>query len=72
MARMTIHIKDVAMQVTATEAKNKFSKICAAAKKSPVFISKNGKIDSVAVSFSFFQDLKERQAVLSTNSANGI
>ena len=35
------------MQITATEAKNRFGRICAQAKKEPVFVEKAGQIDTV-------------------------
>lgn len=38
------------MQVTATQAKNRFGAICAHAKTEPVFVEKDGRIDSVIVS----------------------
>ena len=37
------------MQVTATEAKNRFGAICAHAKHEPVFVEKDGRIDTVRV-----------------------
>jgi PHD/YefM family antitoxin component YafN of YafNO toxin-antitoxin module len=43
------------MQVTATEAKNRFGALCAQAKKAPVFVEKSGRIDSVIVSFDDYQ-----------------
>ena len=38
------------MQVTATQAKNRFGAICAQAKTEPVFVEKDGRIDTVIVS----------------------
>ncbi len=46
------------MQVTATQAKNQFSSICAQAKIEPVFVYKNGKPDTVIVSHPYFQSLR--------------
>ena len=46
------------MQVTATEAKNRFGYICAQAKTEPVFIEKDGRIDSVILSVQQFEALK--------------
>lgn len=46
------------MQVTATEAKNRFGYLCAQAKGEPVFIEKGGRIDSVIVSIEEFQTMK--------------
>ena len=45
------------MQVTATEAKNRFGYICAQAKAEPVFIEKGGRIDSVILSMQQFEAL---------------
>lgn len=46
------------MDVTATEAKNRFGDICALAKTEPVFVRKSGKIDSVILSAKQFNNLK--------------
>ena len=46
------------MQVTATQAKNRFGYLCAQAKNEPVFIEKAGRIDSVIVSVEQFEALK--------------
>jgi len=46
------------LQVTATEAKNRFGQICAQAKHEPVFIEKSGRIDSVVVSLEQFEALQ--------------
>jgi PHD/YefM family antitoxin component YafN of YafNO toxin-antitoxin module len=53
------------MQITATEAKNRFGCFCAKAKNEPVFIEKDGRLDSVILSFETFQSLKADQAPLS-------
>lgn len=53
------------MQVTATEAKNRFGYFCAKAKSEPVFIEKDGRLDSVIVSFDTFQALQQVQPPLS-------
>ncbi|MBV5298054.1 MAG: type II toxin-antitoxin system Phd/YefM family antitoxin [Rhodoferax sp.] len=50
------------MQVTATQAKNRFGYFCAKAKSEPVFIEKDGRLDSVIMSFDTFQTLKAAQA----------
>jgi PHD/YefM family antitoxin component YafN of YafNO toxin-antitoxin module len=47
------------MNVTATEAKNRFGYVCAQAKSEPVFIEKDGRVDSVIVSFEQFEALKD-------------
>jgi len=52
------------MQITATEAKNRFGYFCAKAKSEPVFIEKDGRLDSVIVSFENFQSLKAAQVPL--------
>jgi PHD/YefM family antitoxin component YafN of YafNO toxin-antitoxin module len=46
------------MQVTATQAKNRFGYICAQAKSEPVFVEKDGRVDSVIVSFEQFEALQ--------------
>lgn len=46
------------MQVTATEAKNRFGYICAQAKTEPVFVEKDGRIDTVILSAQQFDALK--------------
>jgi PHD/YefM family antitoxin component YafN of YafNO toxin-antitoxin module len=45
------------MQVTATQAKNRFGAICAQAKTEPVFVEKDGRIDTVILSAKQFLDL---------------
>ncbi len=45
------------MQVTATQAKNRFGAICAHAKTTPVFVEKDGRIDTVIVSAQQFEAL---------------
>ena len=49
------------MQVTATEAKNRFGQICAQAKREPVFIEKGGRVDSVILSVEQFEALQALQ-----------
>ena len=51
------------MQVTATQAKNRFGAMCAQAKIAPVFVEKDGRIDTVIVSAKQFSELQ---------AANGI
>lgn len=46
------------MQITATEAKNRFGYVCAQAKTAPVVIEKDGRPDSVIVSYESFQALQ--------------
>ena len=46
------------MQVTATQAKNRFGYVCAQAKSEPVYVEKDGRIDSVIVSVEQFEALK--------------
>jgi PHD/YefM family antitoxin component YafN of YafNO toxin-antitoxin module len=47
------------MQVTATQAKNRFGHICAQAKRAPVFIEKGGQVDSVVMSLEQFRALQQ-------------
>ena len=49
------------MQVTATEAKNRFGYFCAQAKTEPVFVEKDGRIDSVILSVQQFEALKSAE-----------
>ncbi len=46
------------MQVTATQAKNRFGAICAQAKTEPVFVEKDGRIDTVILSAKQFSELQ--------------
>ena len=46
------------MQVTATQAKNRFGAMCAQAKTEPVFVEKDGRIDTVIVSAKLFAELQ--------------
>ena len=46
------------MQVTATQAKNRFGAICAQAKTEPVFVEKAGRVDTVIVSAKQFSELQ--------------
>lgn len=46
------------MQVTATEAKNRFGAICAQAKDGPVFVEKDGRIETVILSAKQFSALQ--------------
>ena len=45
------------MHVTATEAKNRFGAICASAKSGPVFVEKDGRVDTVILSHQEFEAL---------------
>lgn len=46
------------MRVTATEAKNRFGAICARAKAEPVFVEKDGRVDTVVLSVEAFEQLR--------------
>ena len=46
------------MQVTATQAKNRFGAMCSHAKTEPVFVEKDGRIDTVIVSAKQFSELQ--------------
>lgn len=55
------------MQVTATQAKNRFGAICAQAKIAPVFVEKDGRIDTVIVSahqFAAMQNAAQDQTLV--------
>jgi PHD/YefM family antitoxin component YafN of YafNO toxin-antitoxin module len=47
-----------AMHVTATQAKNRFGAICTQAKTAPVFVEKDGKLDTVILSARQFEALQ--------------
>ena len=49
------------MQITATEAKNRFGSICALAKVEPVFVEKAGQIDTVILSADHYRALQANQ-----------
>ncbi len=51
------------MQVTATQAKNRFGAICAQAKTEPVFVEKDGRIDTVILSAQQFAALQNAQRI---------
>ena len=46
------------MQVTATQAKNRFGALCAHAKTEPVFVEKDGRVDTVILSVQQFELLQ--------------
>ena len=46
------------MQVSATEAKNRFGTICTHAQSEPVFVAKDGRIDTVIISAKQYYQLK--------------
>ena len=46
------------MRVTATQAKNRFGAMCTLAKTEPVFVEKDGRIDTVILSADQFDALK--------------
>jgi len=52
------------MQVTATEAKNRFGAICASAKSEPVFVEKGGRVDTVILSRQHYEALSAANSAL--------
>lgn len=46
------------MQITATEAKNRFGYFCSQAKSEPVIVEKDGRPDTVLLAYEEFQALK--------------
>lgn len=46
------------MQITATEAKNRFGYFCSRAKAEPVIVEKDGRPDTVLVGYDEFQALR--------------
>jgi PHD/YefM family antitoxin component YafN of YafNO toxin-antitoxin module len=61
MAKMANRLKEPAMRVTATEAKNRFGSLCAQAKHEPVFVEKAGQLDTVILSAQHYQALQAGQ-----------
>jgi PHD/YefM family antitoxin component YafN of YafNO toxin-antitoxin module len=57
LAKIAINASGGVMQVTATQAKNRFGAMCAQAKIEPVFVEKDGRIDTVIVSARQFSEL---------------
>ena len=57
-AKIAIRFQGSLMQVTATQAKNRFGAMCAHAKTEPVFVEKDGQIDTVIVSAKQFSELQ--------------
>ncbi|MCD8515000.1 MAG: prevent-host-death protein [Burkholderiaceae bacterium] len=45
------------MRVTATDAKNRFGRLCSEAKREPVFVQKAGRLDTVILSMEQYQAL---------------
>jgi PHD/YefM family antitoxin component YafN of YafNO toxin-antitoxin module len=58
LAKVAIKPKGSSMRVTATQAKNRFGAICAQAKTEPVFVEKDGRIDTVILSARQFSELQ--------------
>ncbi len=56
------------MQVTATDAKNRFGSLCAMAKREPVFVEKAGQIDSVILSMAHYTALQANQQTSSLSA----
>jgi PHD/YefM family antitoxin component YafN of YafNO toxin-antitoxin module len=56
------------MRVTATEAKNRFGAVCNSAKNSPVFVEKDGRIETVILSLEHFESLGNVKSDQSTSS----
>ena len=59
------------MQVTATEAKNRFGQICAQAKREPVFVEKAGRVDSVILSVQQYDEIMAQTRLLEHGSGAG-
>ncbi len=47
------------MQISATEAKNRFGYYCSQAKQEPVVVEKDGRPDTVLVDFDEFQSMRK-------------
>lgn len=58
MAKNRHSLLELAVRVTATEAKNRFGSLCAQAKREPVFVEKAGQIDTVILSAEQYQALQ--------------
>jgi prevent-host-death family protein len=57
MAKIAIFL-EAAMQVTATEAKNRFGYLCARAKTEPVIVEREGRPDTVLIGYEEYQALR--------------
>jgi PHD/YefM family antitoxin component YafN of YafNO toxin-antitoxin module len=71
LAKIAIKHPGGNMRVTATQAKNRFGAICAQAKTEPVFVEKDGRIDTVILSVKQFTELQvaDRTLALSQQKA---
>jgi prevent-host-death family protein len=58
LAKIAIKQQEPSMHFTATQAKNRFGAVCAQAKDGPVFIEKDGRIDSVILSAKHYEALQ--------------
>jgi len=58
LGKIEIKFPGDVMQVTTAQAKNSFGAICAHAKTEPVFVEKDGRIDTVIVSAKQFSELQ--------------
>jgi prevent-host-death family protein len=56
MAKMAI-IRSTTMQVSATEAKNRFGYFCSCAKSEPVIVEKDGRPDTVLIGYEDYEAL---------------
>jgi PHD/YefM family antitoxin component YafN of YafNO toxin-antitoxin module len=54
--------RSTTMRVTATKARNRFGAFCTQAKTEPVFVEKDGRIDTVILSADPFDALRTCQA----------
>ena len=58
------------MRITATEAKNRFGRICAEAKREPVFVEKAGRIDTVIMSVEQYRALQASHDLAARTAGN--
>lgn len=56
MANLAIDTRQ-AMRISATDAKNRFGQVCSEAKRGPVIVEKDGRPDTVIVSFEQWQSV---------------
>ena len=65
LPKMAINPQGISMQVTATQAKNRFGAICIHAKTAPVFVVRDGRIDTVILSAKQFSELQAAKSMQS-------
>jgi hypothetical protein len=65
LAKMANVLRRFAVHVSATQAKNQFGAMCSHAKTAPVFVEKDGRVDSVILSAKQYATLSAASAKFS-------